>query len=223
MDLLLAVVGGFTLGCLHAFDADHVAAVTAFASKHPSARQASLFGIYWGLGHTATLLILGGLSVALKFVIPPAVSTAAEMLVGILLVAIGLWVLRDFIRGKKVHLHKHTHDGVEHVHFHSHAHADDHRHRHSMFAVGAAHGFAGTAAVMVLIPITVTQSVSFALVYLLVFGLGTMSAMGLFAYFLGSVTQKAGSTRLVTAVQGVAGSLSLLVGLFWIGERLFRP
>ena len=223
MDLILAVVGGFTLGCLHAFDVDHVAAVTAFASKHPDARGAAFFGIYWGLGHTTTLLVLGGLSVALKFVIPPALSAAAEMLVGILLVAIGAWVLGGFFRGRKIHLHKHTHEGTEHLHFHSHALGVDHRHRHSMFAVGAAHGFAGTAAVMVLVPITVTQSLAFALVYLLLFGLGTMSAMGLFAYFLGSVTKKAASARLIAVVQGVAGSLSLLIGLLWIGERVLGP
>lgn len=220
MDLVLAIAGGFTLGCLHAFDVDHVAAVTAFSSKHPSARRASLFGIYWGLGHTATLLVLGGLSVGLKFVIPPVLSAAAELLVGLLLIAIGLWVLRDFFRGAKVHAHKHTHDGVEHVHFHSHAHGEDHRHRHSMFFVGAAHGFAGTAAVMVLVPITITQSLSFALIYLVLFGIGTMSAMGLFAYLLGSVTQRAGSEKVISAVQVAAGSLSLIIGILWIGERI---
>ena len=221
MDLFLAVTGGFTLGCLHAFDVDHIAAVTAFASKHPNARRTSLFGIYRGLGHTATLLVLGGLSVALRFVIPQALSSAAEILVGVLLMAIGLWVLRDFIRGTKVHVHKHTHDGVEHVHFHSHATGDDHRHRHSMFFVGAAHGFAGTAAVMVIIPITITQSLSVALIYLMLFGIGTMTAMGLFAYVLGSVAQKAGSERAIAIIQALAGSLSLILGIVWIGKRFF--
>lgn len=220
MDLVLAVAGGLTLGCLHAFDVDHVAAVTAFASKYPSARRATWFGIYWGLGHTATLLVLGGLSVALKFAIPPAVSSAAEVLVGLLLIAIGVWVLRDFFRGRQIHVHRHTHDGMEHVHFHSHAHGGDHRHRHSMFFVGAAHGFAGTAAVMVLIPITVTQSLSFALIYLVLFGIGTMSAMGLFAYLLGNMAQRAGSERIIAIVQAVAGSLSLIIGILWISERV---
>jgi high-affinity nickel permease len=221
MDLFLAVTGGFTLGCLHAFDVDHIAAVTAFASKHPNARRASLFGIYWGLGHTATLLILGGLSVALRFVIPQALSSAAEILVGVLLMAIGFWVLRDFVRGTRVHVHKHTHDGVEHVHFHSHAEGDDHRHRHSMFFVGAAHGFAGTAAVMVIIPITITQSLTVAVLYLMLFGIGTMTAMGLFAYLLGSVAQKAGSERAIAIIQALAGSLSLILGIVWIGKRFF--
>jgi len=222
MDLVFAVAGGFTLGCLHALDVDHVAAVTAFASKHPSARRATWFGVYWGLGHTATLIILGGLSLALKFAIPPAVSSAAELLVGFLLISIGAWVLRGFFRGRRIHLHRHTHDGVEHVHFHSHADGGDHRHLHSMFFVGAAHGFAGTAAVMVLIPITITQSLGFALIYLILFGIGTMSAMGLFAYLLGNMTQRAGSEKILAVVQAAAGSLSLIIGVLWLGERFLE-
>ena len=219
MDFVLAIAGGFTLGCLHAFDVDHVTAVTAFASKHPSTRHATWFGIYWGLGHTATLLVLGGLSVALKFAIPPAVSSAAEVLVGLLLMTIGVWVLRDFFRGRKIHLHRHTHDSVDHVHFHSHAQGGDHRHRHSMFFVGAAHGFAGTAAVVVLVPITITQSLGFALIYLILFGIGTMSAMGLFAYLLGNMTQRAGSQKTLAVIQAAAGSLSLILGVLWISEH----
>lgn len=222
MDLVLAIAGGFTLGCLHAFDVDHVAAVTAFASKHPSARRAAWFGISWGLGHTATLLVLGGLSVALKFAIPPALSSAAEILVGGLLVSIGVWVLREFFRGKKIHFHRHTHDGIEHLHFHSHDHGRDHRHRHSMFFVGAAHGFAGTAAVLVLLPMTIAQSLGYALVYLILFGIGTMSAMALFAYLLGHVTQRAGSEKILAGVQAVAGSLSVILGILWISGRVLE-
>jgi len=45
MEFLLALISGFTLGCVHAFDADHVAAVTAFTRKHPDARKAAGFGI----------------------------------------------------------------------------------------------------------------------------------------------------------------------------------
>jgi high-affinity nickel permease len=220
MDLVVAIVSGFTLGCLHAFDVDHVAAVTAFASKHPTARGASLFGLYWGLGHTATLLVLGGLSVGLRFVIPSSLSVFGELVVGLVLIAVGLWVLRDFFRGKKIHVHRHTHNGVDHVHFHSHADEEGHHHHHSMFFVGAVHGFAGTAAVMVLIPITITQSLGFALVYLVLFGVGTMTAMGLFAYLLGSATQKMGSDRLIAILQAVAGAASLIIGIIWIGEKI---
>jgi len=96
VEFVLALVGGLTLGSIHAFDMDHVAAVTAFTSKHPDSRKAMWFGIVWGLGHTATLVLFGGLSAALKFVIPPIVESIAEAAVGVFLVGIGIWVLLGF-------------------------------------------------------------------------------------------------------------------------------
>ena len=127
-------------------------AVTAFTSKHPHGKKAAKFGLMWGLGHTTTLLLFGGISVALKFAIPPLLESIAEFAVGALLIVIGIWVLRDILQGKQIHIHTHTHDGFEHIHFHSHEHEAHHRHSHSMFLVGAAYGFAGTAAVLVIVP-----------------------------------------------------------------------
>jgi len=217
MDLILAVVGGVTLGCIHAFDVDHVAAVTALSSKHGNPKKASLLGAVWGLGHTATLLVFGTFSIALKFVIPEAVASIAELLVGVMLIAIGIWVVRDVIAKREIHIHRHSHDGSEHVHFHSHSESKEHDHTHSLFFVGAAHGFAGTAAVLVLIPITISQSILTAIVYLLLFGIGTMAAMAFFAYWLGVITKRISSTRILTVIRGVAGIVSLVVGLIWVG------
>jgi nickel/cobalt exporter len=216
MDLLLPVIAGFVLGCIHAFDADHVVAVTAFASKNPQPLKAARFGIVWGLGHTATLLVLGLVSIAFKFAIPPVVESFAELLVGVLLVAIGLWVLAGVLRQKRTHIHKHTHDGVGHIHFHSHEHNTDHDHSHSMFLVGATHGFAGTASVMILVPLAVSQSLVASSLYLLLFGFGTMVAMGTFAFLLGSVSSKAGVR--IPVLQAIAGTVGIVIGFVWIGE-----
>ncbi|HEX9614729.1 MAG TPA: urease accessory protein UreH, partial [Bacteroidota bacterium] len=158
MEFLFALLSGFILGMLHAFDADHLAAVTTFSSSQPDARKAAVFGLVWGLGHSITLLLFGLLVMTLRFAIPPLVESLAETAVGLILIAIGIWALRNVFHHKSIHLHKHVHDGVEHVHFHSHETGSDHRHRHSMFLVGAAHGLAGTASVLILIPVTLSQS-----------------------------------------------------------------
>jgi ABC-type nickel/cobalt efflux system permease component RcnA len=217
---LLPILAGFTLGCIHAFDADHLVAVTSFASKSTSARGAAAFGFLWGLGHTATLVVLGLLSIAFRFIIPPIVESVAEILVGVLLIAIGAWVLREVFLRKRLHVHKHAHDGVEHLHLHSHEHEESHRHRHSMFLVGATHGFAGTASVMVIIPIALTQSLGVAALYLLLFGVGTIFAMSLFAYAVGRITRQLDSERTLPVFQTVSGVLSISVGLVWIGEKV---
>ncbi len=220
MDYLLPVIAGFTLGCIHAFDVDHIVAVTAFASKTPNARAASRFGFLWGFGHTATLLVLGLFSLAFRFIIPPMVESIAEIGVGLLLIAIGAWVLLGVVRKRHLHVHKHTHDGIEHVHFHSHADGESHHHQHSMFLVGATHGFAGTAAVMVMIPVAIAQSIGVAAVYLALFGIGTMAAMSFFAFTIGQVVARMKSKETLPLVQTVSGLLSICVGCIWIGEKV---
>ncbi|HXG38440.1 MAG TPA: sulfite exporter TauE/SafE family protein [Bacteroidota bacterium] len=220
MEILLPVVAGFTLGCIHAFDADHVVAVTAFASKTRNAFAAAKFGFLWGLGHTATLVLLGLFSLAFRFMIPPLVESIAEIAVGMLLVAIGVWVLRGVAQRHRLHIHRHTHDGTTHVHLHSHARSEDHRHRHSMFLVGATHGFAGTASVMVMIPVAMTQTVSVAALYLVLFGIGTMLAMSVFAFVVGQISARIDSPRTIPIVQVLSGTLSVAVGCLWIGEKI---
>lgn len=220
MDYLLPVLAGLTLGCIHAFDVDHITAVAAFTSKNPRPLQAARFGIIWGFGHTTTLVLLGLLSIVFRFVIPPYIESTAEAMVGLLLIAIGIWILKDTFRRRRLHIHKHSHGGVEHVHLHSHANATHHHHGHSMFLVGATHGFAGTASVMVVIPIAISQSILFSALYLILFGIGTMLAMGLFGYLVGSIASKTGGARRLTIMQGIAGSASLLIGLVWLAETL---
>lgn len=220
MEILLPIVAGFTLGCIHAFDADHIVAVTAFASKTRNALAAAKFGFLWGLGHTATLVLLGLLSLTFRVMIPPLVESIAEIAVGLLLVAIGVWVLRGVAQRHRLHIHRHTHDGTTHVHLHSHAKSEDHRHSHSMFLVGATHGFAGTASVLVMIPVAMTQTVSFAALYLVLFGVGTILAMSLFAFTIGQMSARIDSARTVPIVQSLSGVLSIGVGCLWIGEKL---
>jgi sulfite exporter TauE/SafE len=221
MELLLAVVGGLTLGCLHALDIDHVTAVTVFVSKNPNPRRAALLGVRWGMGHTATVFVLGVLSLMLKFFIPPLVQSLAEVLVGILLIAIGVWVLRDSLRRRGIHLHTHAHDGGEHIHFHSHQDRPDHSHTHSMFLIGATHGFAGTASLMVIVPLTVTTSFFTAAVYLILFGIGTIAAMGTLAYFMGKLATSMKEPHILPRAQAMAGLVSIVVGLLWIGHQVF--
>lgn len=221
MELILALFSGLILGTLHAFDPDHIAAVTAFASKHPEPRKAAGFGIAWGFGHSTTLLLFGFAAVAFRFVIPPLIESVAEGIVGALLVAVGGWVVVGTLKHRSIHIHRHTHDGVEHVHFHSHAESVHHRHRHSMFMVGAAHGLAGTASVLVLIPLALGQSLIAAALYLLLFGFGTTIAMGSFAYLLGSLTQYARMKQILPVLQGAAGLASIGIGIVWISSSLF--
>lgn len=221
MDLTLPLITGLTLGFLHAFDADHLTAVSVFASKHPTPAKAFRFGLLWGLGHAVTLLVFGVIVMMLKFAIPPLIESVAELAVGLLLVGLGVWALRDVARLKKLHLHRHVHGGVEHLHFHSHADGPDHHHGHSLFAIGATHGLAGTASVVVIIPLAVSQSFMASLLFLLLFGIGTITAMALFASLFGVISAHLVQRVKLALLQSVAGGTSVVIGCVWIARVLF--
>src|SRR5258706_9289010 len=110
---------GFVLGLRHALDPDHVVAVTTLASQKVGLRRTSLVGAFWGLGHALSLGAAGGLILALRLTVPPAVSHALEALVAVMLIVLGTLALRR-ARRWKLHAHPHEHDGTTHVHFHAH-------------------------------------------------------------------------------------------------------
>ena len=86
----LGLIGiGFALGVRHAADTDHVVAVTAIAAGHRRLLPAALVGAYWGLGHTLTILGVGGMIVLLNLVVPPRLGLALEFVVGVALVVVG--------------------------------------------------------------------------------------------------------------------------------------
>ena len=120
---------GLLMGVRHAFDADHLVAVTTIVSEYRSPLRAIWIGTSWGLGHTTTLLILGALILFLGLQIPERLSLFFEFLVGIMLVLLGIqtfWILRR----RRIHFHSH-HEPQSHAHFHSHSAISDHSHHKS--------------------------------------------------------------------------------------------
>src|SRR3712207_4125826 len=111
------------LGLRHASDPDHLAAVTTLmASEEPEAvRKATFMGLSWGLGHGTTLVLLGLPLVLLGRYLPERIQQAAEVAIGVIIVALALRLLLRWRRGY-FHGHHHTHEGGKtHRHLHSHA------------------------------------------------------------------------------------------------------
>lgn len=111
---------GFVLGLKHALDADHLAAVSTFATEEKNPWRSSLIGAYWGLGHTAALLVFGMGIAVFRLAVPARLSQMLEFLVGIMLVVLGLNVMRKLAKTQAIHTHAHTHDGTTHSHLHLH-------------------------------------------------------------------------------------------------------
>jgi sulfite exporter TauE/SafE len=217
---------GFLLGLRHALDADHVAAIAALATRTRSAREAAKLGGLWGAGHAVALLGFGAILIAVGASVPPRVAHALELLVGVVLIALGLDVLRR-ARRRGIHVHVHEHeDGVRHLHVHAHEHAaphdhaaHDHDHVRGLgpraLAVGGLHGLAGTAA-LVLLSVEAIPSRAAALAYLLVFGAGSIIGMAAFSAAI-SLPLRGGGRRVEHAHRG----LEVAYGLFATGLGLW--
>src|SRR3989442_5090908 len=144
---------GLLLGFRHAFEPDHLAAVSTLATR-PGARlwSAARLGLVWGIGHTATVGVVVAVILVLGLQLPPQLWPAAELLVAALLVLLGSVVIWRYARGRW-HMHAHSHSGAAepHVHLHSHAHEVGHAHSHARpdarrsLGFGIAHGLAGAA------------------------------------------------------------------------------
>ncbi len=223
-----AVLGfGFLLGIRHALDADHLAAVSTVLAQRPSLRASSAVGLWWGVGHTLTLLIVGSVVLALGIHIPPQFERIAESGVGVLLIVLGGSLAVKLCR-ERWHMHRHHHNGDAHVHLHSHQRQDDHRHRHWLtdsvrpLCIGMAHGLAGSAALMLIILAT-TQELGPGLLSIAVFGVGSiagMMAIGL-TISLPLVCSLSFSRPLFFGLQGFAGAASVGVGVWMLVKLVF--
>ena len=84
---------GFLLGVRHATDADHIVAIATIVSRQRNLRGSAMIGAVWGIGHTVTILIVGGAIILFGVVIPPRLGLAMEFSVGIMLILLGVLTL----------------------------------------------------------------------------------------------------------------------------------
>ena len=174
------------VGMHHALEADHVAAVSSLVSGRKKLSEIVSHGLTWGFGHALTLFLFAGMALSLGQAVPPSLAMWLETAVGVLLVALGAQVLWRLWRDR-IHFHGHRHDGGA-AHFHAHSHAGEtlrhewspHRHLHRFhwraLLVGMTHGMAGSAALL-LLAVTQVRSVPEALIYVLLFGAGSIIGM----------------------------------------------
>lgn len=204
----------FGLGLLHALDADHILAVSTLASgRRAEARRARRLCVRWALGHGAILMLLGTLAWSIGARLPDSISHYAESVVGLLLIGMGLWVLRD-LRRRALRLDAHHHAGLpRHAHWHS--EPGDHQGEHGATLVGALHGLAGSAPLLALIPLATQKSLLTGLLYLGLFSLGALLAMLLFGGLLGLVFARLArwGERGLTLLRGAIATGSVGLGL----------
>lgn len=228
-NLLTFLTVGFLLGLRHALDADHLAAVSTVLAERPSVRASGLVGFWWGVGHTLTLMLVGAVVLVSGIHIPEQFALVAESGVGLLLVVLGGTLAIKLFR-ERWHLHSHVHDGEPHVHLHSHQRREDHAHPHwarqsiRPLLIGMAHGVAGSAALMLVI-VSNTSGIGQGLLYIAVFGLGSIGGMLVIGLTLSVpvIYSRAIGQRAFWAVQGAASLGSVGLGLWMLYRLVLSP
>lgn len=227
----LAVVAlvAIVLGLRHATDPDHLAAVTTLiaGTRERATRAAARLGFAWGLGHATSLFAFGVPIVLFKAYLPERVEQGAETVVGLLIVALAIWLLVRWRRGL-FHVHVHAH---ERLHAHGHVHGGDGHPHASMrartplqaYGIGLIHGTGGSAGVGVLLLASIHDHL-LALVALAIFALCTALSMALlstgFGRALGSARARAWFDRLAPGL----GVLSLAFGAWYaLGALRLAP
>lgn len=213
---------GLTIGLSHAFESDHIAAVTTQISKKSKTTikqkfttgitSSSLLGLFWGMGHTTTLMVVGFVTYYFALELHNGIFSSFEFLVGLMLLFLGITTIinKNFFSEHK-HPHKHK-DGT--IHFDSHTHENqDHKHNHKSYVIGLIHGLAGSGSIVALTASTL-HSVEMTFGFIVIFGLGSIIGMTLVSGLLGlPFVFSIASTNFQKILRYVAGGISLLLGL----------
>jgi high-affinity nickel-transport protein len=188
MTILPALTLGLMLGVRHATDADHVAAIGTIVVDNAGARRAAMLGASWGIGHSLSVLLVGGALILWRLPMPPRLALALEFLVAIMLVGLGV---RSLITKRRAAVSATR-----------------------PLLIGIMHGLAGSA-VLALLVIGTTSTALGAAAYLVCFCLGTIVGMALVTGLL-SLPAHLGSRYAISAERAIrvaAGLVSVAIGL----------
>jgi High-affinity nickel-transport protein len=197
---ILLVLGiGFVLGLKHATDPDHIVAVTTFIGKEKRIARGCAIGLFWGLGHTLALSIVGLAVVGLKIPMSKWLAERLELGVAVMLIILGARLIATV--HTKWHEHHHEFEWT--------------RLGLRPLLVGIVHGTAGSAALTLLVLSTISSTVH-ALLYIVIFGIGSMVGMVVISLLL-AVPLNLARDRIAGAMRPIqvgTGVFSCLFGLY---------
>jgi ABC-type nickel/cobalt efflux system permease component RcnA len=237
VNFLSIIALGFVLGMRHATDPDHVIAVSTIVSREHDIARSALIGTFWGVGHTLTILLVGGAIILFNLVIPPRIGLSMELLVALMLITLGLINVHSVFRstpipvrtrGTSASIHSHVHNHGDYVHSHPHGHfPEDHPRRSDQTLLGYLDRTVGLlapyqylrplivgtvhglagSAAVALLVLATIHNSFWAVAYLAVFGVGTIGGMTLITVSLAS------SMRVMRRSEKAARGLAMASGL----------
>jgi hypothetical protein len=209
----LGVMFGILVGLRHAFEPDHLTAVSTLVGNTHGLRSGAMLGALWGLGHTISLVAIGVTLTLIGATLPERASVVFELGVAAMLLVLGVRAIVIAVRVGAAHDHGHGH-GHRHPPT-DHVHVGPRTLAWRPLLVGLVHGLAGsgalTAIVFAELPGTAAR-----ILYMVLFGVGSIGGMALASGLAGATLHAvAHSGRTRRGMGLVTGVLSIVIGILW--------
>ncbi|HTD88855.1 MAG TPA: High-affinity nickel transporter [Candidatus Binatia bacterium] len=185
-----AIAAGFVAGLVHVLSGpDHLAAVAPFAIGRGARGWRT--GLQWGLGHCAGVLVIGLLALMFRELLPlGSISSSAEKLIGVLLIAVGAWGICKSLVMKR----ESPEGGLN-----------------APLVIGTVHGLAGSSHLLGVIPGLLFPTAAAVCFYFIAFAAGTITGMAGFSAALGLLPQ-----RVYRGTMAACSCAAVLTGGYWL-------
>jgi len=197
--LAIVLVVAVLLGLRHASDPDHLTAVTTLVTNDRGG--ATRLGLTWGLGHASSLLVFGAPIVLWEAYLPAAVEQGAEVVIGIVIVALAVWLLWRWRHGAFDHAHTHLKVPPQRTSWQA-------------YGIGLVHGVGGSAGVGVLL-LGAISSQAVALTALVLFAGCTAISMAALSTGLGHVLGRPRAQNALGRLVPAFGAFGLCFGVWY--------
>jgi len=194
----LGIVLGMAIGLRHAFEPDHLSAVSILVSETRRPFHGALLGAWWGVGHTISLVVVGVILTLIGATLPESANVGFELAVAAMLLLLGARAIVKGIRGERA----------------DHPHVGDRHQGVRPLAIGLVHGLAGSGALTALV-FAELQGTGPRILYMVLFGVGSILGMAIASGVAGASLQLVRSHQSRRAIGLMSGVLSVGVGLFW--------
>ena len=192
---------GSLLGMRHALEPDHLAAVSVLVTRGGARRGAAALGAVWGLGHSLSLFVVGCVLAAIGAQLPNRLGDAFELLVGVMLMALGGRAVLRALPGATPSAPR--------------RHPGQHQWLRQPLIVGMIHGLAGSGALTALV-LANLPTAAMRLGYIALFGLGSVVGMafltGLAGWPLARLDERG---KVAIGLSLATGTMSFVLGSFW--------
>ena len=181
--MIESLITGLLIGARHSFEPDHIAGITTIKSN------LQIASLLWAFGHTTIVLVAGLLFFSMEINISKMLGVNPEILVGIMLIVIAIFTIKN-------HEHLHTH-GLK-LHYHKH----DTSHHKKSYVMGLVHGLAGSGSLIIFFATD--------FLWLVLFAVGMIFTMSIFGIVLSRIIARYNIQNLNYIMAGVSIGIGTL-------------